>query len=92
MPEADIKFAAIMFHRRNVYEHNGGEVDEQYIVNSGENAVRPKQALRETLESAHRLANIVLKMANNLHKGFHEIFPPEEAPTRQYAEIKRYKN
>lgn len=86
----DVKFAAIMFYRRNVYEHNGGEADEQYILDSGDNAVRLKQALRETIESAHRLANIVLKMANNLHQGFHEIFPPEEVPIRQFAENRKH--
>lgn len=92
LSDEDIKFAVLMFHRRNVYEHNGGEVDEQYIVNSGDNAVRPKQALRETLESVHKLANTILKMANNLHQGFHEILPPEEAPTRRYAENKKHRN
>ena len=30
----DIAFAVLMFHRRHVYEHNGGEADEKYIRNS----------------------------------------------------------
>ena len=78
MSEGDVRFAILMFHRRNAYEHNGGEADEQYIIDSGDNLVRPKQALRETSESGHRLANLVRKMASNLHQQFHEIFPPEK--------------
>ena len=91
MSDDDVKFAALMFHRRNVYEHNGGEVDEQYIADSGDCSVKPKQALRETAETAHRLANIVLKMASNLHQDFHEIFPPEEEPVLRYAKWKGQK-
>ena len=71
-------FAVRLFHRRHVYEHKGGEADEKYILDSGDTSVRPKQALRETKDSAHRLVGLVLKMARNLHSGFHEIFPSEE--------------
>ena len=46
----DQKFAVLMFLRRHVYEHNGGEVDEEYIALSGDTSVRPKQALREDQE------------------------------------------
>jgi len=76
MKSDEVSFAMRLFHRRHVYEHKGGEADEKYIVESGDTAVRPKQALHETQESAHRLADIVLKMARNLHSGFHEIFAP----------------
>jgi hypothetical protein len=80
--EEDITFGILMFHRRHVYEHKGGEADEKYIADSGDN-VRLKQALRETQESAHRTANFVMKLAANLHRGFHEIFPPLEEPIRR---------
>jgi len=76
----DVDFAERMFHRRHVYEHNGGEADEKYIADSGDTSVRPKQALRETQDSVHRLTGLVMKMARNLHLAFHEIFPPEKAP------------
>ena len=78
----DVKFATLMFHRRHVYEHKGGEADEKYIADSGDTAVRPKQALHESQESAHRIAGLVLKMAGNLHRGFHEILPPESGPIK----------
>jgi hypothetical protein len=81
----DVTFGTLMFHRRHVYEHKGGEADEKYIADSGDN-VRLKQALRETQESAHRTANFIMKLATNLHKGFHEIFPPLEEPIRRARE------
>jgi hypothetical protein len=76
----DVAFAERMFHRRHVYEHKGGEADEKYIADSGDTLVRPKQALRENQESAHRLTSLVVRMARNLHRVFHEIFPPEKEP------------
>ena len=51
----------------------------------GDSSVRPEQTLRETQESAHRLAGLVTKIARNLHRGFHEILPPESAPIAAYA-------
>jgi hypothetical protein len=80
----DIEFAKLMFHRRHVYEHKAGEVDEKYIADSGDTSVRVKQALHETMELAHRIASLVLKMATNLHRGFHEIFRPDGEPIRQH--------
>lgn len=81
---ADFDFAKLMFHRRHVYEHKGGEADEKYIADSGDISVRPKQALRETQESAHRIAGLVVRLAANLHRGFHEILPPNEGPIKQF--------
>lgn len=78
----DVDFAILMFHRRHVYEHNGGEVDDKYIRDSGDTSVRPKQVIRETDTSALRIADLVLKMGRNLHDGFHDIFPPEQAPLK----------
>jgi len=80
----DVEFAKLMFHRRHVYEHKGGEADEKYIADSGDISVRPKQALHESQESAHRIAGLVLKMAGNLHRAFHEIIPPFAGPIEQY--------
>ena len=80
MSDEDRAFAELMFHRRHVYEHRGGEADEKYIEDSGDKSVRVKQALRETQESAHRIASLVQKVSKNLHAGFHEIVPVEQAP------------
>lgn len=77
-----IGFAILMFHRRHVYEHNGGEVDEKYIRDSGDSSVRPKQVIRETRETSSRIADLAIKMGNNMAIGFHDIFPPEDIPVR----------
>lgn len=79
----DVAFAKLMFHRRHVYEHRGGEADERYIEESGDR-VRLKQALRETRESTHRIASAVERLATNLHAGFHQIFPPLAEPIERY--------
>ena len=84
----DFEFAKQMFHRRHVYEHKGGEADEKYLADSGDASVRPKQALRETQETAHRTASLVVKMASNLHRGFHEILPVDQGPIKQYEKWK----
>lgn len=84
----DLAFITLMFHRRHVYEHKGGEADEKYIADSGD-AVRLKQALRESPESAHRTVNLVLKLAKRLHLGFHEIFPPDEIPIERHKQRSR---
>jgi hypothetical protein len=88
LPVADVKHATLMFSRRHVYEHNGGEVDERYMQESGDQTVRLKQALREDPESLHRFVGIVARMARNLHEGFHQIFPPEPAPIKAFQEKK----
>jgi len=82
----DVDFATRMFHRRHVYEHNGGEVDEKYIKDSGDISVRPKQVIRETAESASRIASLVLAIARNIHDAFHAIFPPENEPIQYHQD------
>lgn len=76
--DEDVAFASLMFHRRHLYEHNGGEVDQRYLDESGDTTVRLKQALRETQESAHRIAGVVVRMAQNVHLGFHELSPVDD--------------
>jgi hypothetical protein len=81
----DVEFAKRMFHRRHVYEHSGGEVDDKYLRDSGDTSVRLKQVIRETKETAHRLASLLVRMQRNLHEGFHSIFPPDHARIRDEA-------
>jgi len=80
LSQSDKDFAILMFCRRHVYEHNGGEVDEKYIRDSGDTAVKLKQVIRESSNSAHRIVNIVAQLGKNFHDGFHSIFTPEELP------------
>ncbi|KGM54405.1 hypothetical protein N800_02855 [Lysobacter daejeonensis GH1-9] len=76
----DLKFIALEFHRRHVFEHNGGEADEVYVRESGDTSVRLKQVIRETPASAHRLLDLLGRVAKNLHDGFHSIIPVRSEP------------
>jgi hypothetical protein len=88
LTDDDKAFTKRIFHRRHVYEHRGGEADQKYINDSGENDVRVGQALRESLESAHRILGIVHKMAYNVHIGFHGIFGIDPAPIERFEKWK----
>jgi hypothetical protein len=81
-------FIIRMFLRRHVYEHNGGQVDQKYLDESGDTSVKLGQALRETPQSIFRLTPLILKMAQNLHEGFHELFPPVAQPIEYETERK----
>lgn len=83
---SDAAFAKLMFHRRHLYEHKGGEADEKYIRDSGEAGVRVKQRLRNSKEDAHRLLAILQRLASNLHNGFHELLPPASKPIAAWQE------
>jgi hypothetical protein len=83
---ADVEFIRRMFLRRHVYEHNGGEVDQRYLDDSGDPSVRLKQALREPPQDVFRTMGLILKMARNLHEGFHELFPPTEKPIAMHKQ------
>jgi hypothetical protein len=83
---SNTEFIRRMFHRRHVYEHNGGEADQKYLNDSGDPSVRLKQTLRETPDSVFRTTGLILRVARNLHEGFHELFPPMEEPIRRYKE------
>jgi len=82
LKQEDIDFIILMFHRRHIYEHNGGEVDERYIRESGDTSVRPKQVIHEFPQTVTRTLDLILRMAHNIHEGFHLIFPPEGIPIR----------
>lgn len=90
LTDQEIASATRFFQRRHVYEHNGGEVDEKYLRDSGDTSVRLKQTIRETQAGVHEFANQVLRMARNLHRGFHDIFEPIKGHIDHYeAEKKR---
>lgn len=87
--DGEIAQARLMFFRRHLYEHNGGEVDKKYLEKSGDTTVRLKQEVRETQEDAHALLGILVKMARNLHAGFHELIEVLPGPIDAFKEKKR---
>lgn len=78
--DAEWNFIVRMFHRRHVYEHNGGEVDQKYLDDSGDTSVKLKQHIHETREAVHDLLGGLSRMVRNLHDGFHELLPPNPEP------------
>jgi hypothetical protein len=84
MKDEERRFVVKMFHRRHVYEHNGGEVDQKYIDDSGDTSVRLKQHIHETQKDAHDLLSALVKMATNIHQGIHELFPPHQEPIKMH--------
>lgn len=88
MSNGDYEFVRRMFLRRHLYEHNGGEVDQRYLDESGDTSVRLKQHVHETREDTHRLITLVQGMVTSLHKGFHELLPPLEGPIKYFEDKK----
>lgn len=72
-----LDFIRMMFHRRHVYEHDGGVASARYVQESGDPEGREGVLIRESVENAHKLLGLLERMAKNLDDGFHEIFPPE---------------
>ena len=87
--EVEIAQARLMFYRRHLYEHNGGEVDEKYLEKSGDTSVRLKQVIRETQEGAHALLGTLVKIARNLHAGFHELIEVLPGPIKAFEDKKK---
>lgn len=88
----DINLAARMFHRRHVYEHLGGVVDQKYLGDSGDQTVRLGQAIHEDQNGANRLISIITGIGENFHNGFHELFPPEKEPIEWHARTRPKKS
>jgi hypothetical protein len=84
--EADAAWVNLMFHRRHLYAHKGGIADQKYLDESGDTTVQLGQLIRETQENVHRLASSLVKIARNLHEGFHSIIPTHAEPIRYHRE------
>jgi hypothetical protein len=83
---ADCRWANLMFHRRHLFTHKGGIVDQKYLDESGDTTVQFGQLVRETKENVHRLLSILVRIARNLHEGFHAIIPVHQEPIRYHQE------
>jgi len=84
--EADAAWINLMFHRRHLYAHKGGIADQKYLDESGDTTVQLGQLVRETQENVHRLASNLVKIARNLHDGFHSIIPTHAEPIGHHRE------
>jgi len=89
MKDDECRSVSIMFYRRHLYEHNGGEVDQKYLDNTGEKTLQVKQHIRETQQDVHELLGSLVKMARNLHTGFHQVLPPDQGPIQAFEDKKK---
>jgi hypothetical protein len=83
---ADIAFLRMMFCRRHVFEHDGGQATARYLEESGDTSVTQGTLIRETRENVHRLIGLLNRMAGNFEAGFHALFPLEEKPVARWQE------
>jgi hypothetical protein len=90
MKDEEYRSVCIRFLRRHLYEHNGGQVDQKYLDNSGETKVKRGQRLHETQGDTHDLLGSLVKMARNIHSGFHDLLPPVQGPIKTLEEKKAW--
>ncbi len=83
---ADANRAKLMFHRRHLFTHRGGIVDQKYLDESGDTSVQLGQLIRETNENVHHLLSLLVRIGRNLHRGYHSIIPIHEGPIRYHQE------
>jgi len=76
-----------MFHKGNA-EIAAYRSDAEFSAELKRSVAAAKQALRESKESAHRIAGIILRMATNFQRDFHELLPPEQWPIQRYQKLK----
>lgn len=85
---AHVDQAKRMFYRRHLHAHRGGVVDQIYLDESGDTSVQLGHLLRETREDVIGVTQAIIKMAKNLHDGFHSIVPLHEQPIKLRTEEK----
>ena len=88
LKEGELAFVKTRFFRRHVFEHSGGQVTQRYLDDSADETVKLNELLREKQEDVHTLLGFLSRLARNLHDGFHQLFPPNEAPIKQFEERK----
>jgi hypothetical protein len=86
LQNADVNFLKMMLHRRHIYEHNDGVMDERYVVDSGDPGAREGVLLRESRENANRLLGLCTRMVENMQADFHELFPLTEWPINYHQQ------
>lgn len=91
MKEDECHFVGIKFFRRHVFEHNGGEVTQKYLDESGDTSVRLKQHIHEVQVDGHALLGSLVKMARNIHGGFHELLSPIRGPIQAFEKQKAWR-
>lgn len=69
----DQDFLNKMFNRRHLFTHKGGRVDQEYLNNTNDTAVRLNETVRLRSKEIKRLIPLVRQAGNNLIDGFVSI-------------------
>lgn len=79
-----VELHSLLHARRHVFEHNGGVVDQKYLDQTGDESVKLLQKITQAAPQIFELANVLLKSAENIHAGFHSIFPAKQELIEYY--------
>lgn len=71
--EDDRSFLHRMFHRRHLFTHKGGRVDQEYLDNTGDGTVKLNQTVRVRSNEISRLIQLVKACGVRLATGFDSI-------------------
>jgi len=71
--ETDSNFLNKMFNRRHLFIHNAGQVDQEYLNNTGDTSVRLNQMIRVRSREIRRLIPLVLECGQKLVQGYESI-------------------
>ena len=65
----DQRFLNIMFNRRHVFTHKGGQIDKEYVDNTGDTTVRVHEVIRFRSKEIRRLIPLIKTCSENLLSG-----------------------
>nr|WP_321442066.1 hypothetical protein [uncultured Hyphomonas sp.] len=79
-------FVRKMMHRRHVFEHKGGVIDQRYVDESGDAEAQIGDLIRENQGNANDFISAINRMVKNLDSDFHQTFPLTEWPVTNHQE------
>lgn len=71
--DTDRQFLNKMFNRRHLFTHNAGQVDQEYLNNTGDTSVRLNQVIRVKSKEIRRLIPLIKTCGQKLIKGYESI-------------------
>ncbi len=73
LPATDVDFLNKMVNRRHIFTHKGGQVDQEYLDNTGDTTVKLHEVIRFRSNEIKRLIPIVRGCGNRLLEGLNSI-------------------
>lgn len=73
IPDDDKQFVNKMFNIRHLFTHNNGQVDSEYIQNTGDSSMKINQLVRLKSKEIKRIINLTKKMIINLTSDYLSI-------------------